>query len=178
MLLHRTTFSAGAHPPTRSMLLPRTLPEGSDYQPSQQQQPNGTNSDDNDSSSEPPAPPSLILLSSPTGALATLVPLSEPQYRRLSFLTGQLVSSLPHHAGLNPKAYRAPPTSSGAVGRFPPGVDAGMGRSIVDGALLARWSELPAGRRAEVAGRVGFAGVDEVRDVLREILGMSGLAYL
>lgn len=87
------------------------------------------------------------------------------------------MSSLPHHAGLNPKAYRAP-LSSGAVGRFPPGVDAGMGRSIVDGTLLARWCELPAGRRAEVAGRVGFAGVDEMRDVLREILGASGLAYL
>ncbi|XXH05671.1 hypothetical protein Hte_012106 [Hypoxylon texense] len=175
LLLHRTTFSAGAHPPTRSMLLPRTLPEGCDYQPSPQ--PSNGNGPNGVDSSETPAPPSLILLSSPTGVLAALVPLPEPQHRRLSFLTGQLVSSLPHRAGLNPKAYRAP-VSSGAVGRFPPGVDAGAGRSVVDGALLARWSELPAGRRAEVAGRVGFAGADEVRDVLREVLGMSGLAYL
>lgn len=120
---------------------------------------------------------STILFSSPTGVLATLSPLSEPQYRRLSFLSGQLLSSLPHYAGLNPKAYRAP-ASTGAVGRFPPGVDAGMGRNIIDGALLARWNELGAGRKAEIAGRVGFADVDEVREVLREVLGTNGLGYL
>ncbi|KAI0384095.1 CPSF A subunit region-domain-containing protein [Hypomontagnella monticulosa] len=175
LLLHRTTFSTGAHQPTHSMLLPRTLPPDSDYLT---QHANGTTNgaaDDNPDSS--PAPPSIILFSSPTGALATLAPLSEPQYRRLSFLTGQVLSSLPHHAGLNPKDYRSP-ISSGVVGRFPPGVDAGMGRNIVDGALLARWNELPAGRRAEIAGRVGFADVDEARDTLREVLGASGLAYL
>ncbi|KAI0007639.1 CPSF A subunit region-domain-containing protein [Xylariaceae sp. FL0662B] len=172
LLLHRTTFSAGAHAPTRSALLPRTLPASSDYL---SQSVNGTNGVNGEA--HPPAPPSIILFSSPTGALATLTPLSEPQYRRLSFLTGQLLSSLPHYAALNPKDYRAP-ASTGAVGRFPPGVDAGMGRSIVDGALLSRWNELGAGRRAEIAGRVGFSGVEEVRDVLREVLSTNGLAYL
>ncbi|KAI8962003.1 CPSF A subunit region-domain-containing protein [Daldinia sp. FL1419] len=169
LLLHRTTFSAGAHPPTRSMLLPRTLPPNSDYI---SQTTDGASANDTS-----PPPPSIILLSSPTGALATLAPLSEPQYRRLSFLTGQVLSSLPHYAGLNPKDYRAP-ISTGVVGRLPPGVDAGMGRNVVDGALLSRWNELPAGRRAEIAGRVGFSGADEVRDVLREVLGASGLGYL
>ncbi|KAJ2981079.1 hypothetical protein NUW58_g6780 [Xylaria curta] len=167
LLLHRTSFSTGAHLPTRSMLLPRTLPVTSDYL--SQHQANG------DSSAS--QSPSTILFSSPTGVLATLSPLSEPQYRRLSFLSGQLLSSLPHYAGLNPKVYRAP-ASTGAVGRFPPGVDAGMGRNIIDGALLARWNELGAGRKAEIAGRVGFADVDEVREVLREVLGTNGLGYL
>ncbi|KAI0466598.1 CPSF A subunit region-domain-containing protein [Xylaria cf. heliscus] len=166
LLLHRTSFSTGAHLPTRSMLLPRTLPATSDYLSQQQA-----------SDSPGPLKASSILFSSPTGVLATLSPLSEPQYRRLSFLSGQLLSSLPHYAGLNPKAYRAP-TSTGAVGRFPPGVDAGMGRNIIDGALLARWNELGAGRKAEIAGRVGFADVDEVREVLREVLGTNGLGYL
>ncbi|KAI0876897.1 CPSF A subunit region-domain-containing protein [Hypoxylon argillaceum] len=167
LLLHRTSFSTGAHIPTGSMLLPRTLPATSDYL--SQYQTNG----------DPAAmqTSSTILFSSPTGVLATLSPLSEPQYRRLSFLSGQLLSSLPHYAGLNPKAYRAP-ASTGAVGRFPPGVDAGMGRNIIDGALLARWNELGAGRKAEIAGRVGFADVDEVREVLREVLGTNGLGYL
>ncbi|KAL7620400.1 mRNA cleavage and polyadenylation factor subunit [Parahypoxylon ruwenzoriense] len=180
LLLHRTTFSGGAHPPTRSMLLPRTLPVGSDYYDQLQQVNGATNGTTNgDASDSIHPPPSIILFSSPTGALSTLVPLSEPQYRRLSFLTGQLLSSLQHYAGLNPKDYRAPAAQGAVVGRLPPGVDAGMGRSIVDGALLARWNELPAGRRAEIAGRVGFAGgVDEVRDVLREVLGASGLEYL
>ncbi|KAI1170009.1 CPSF A subunit region-domain-containing protein [Nemania sp. FL0916] len=167
LLLHRTSFSTGAHVPTRSRLLPRTLPNTSDYLAQHQ-----TNEDSPYLQS-----PSLVLFSSPTGVLATLSPLSEPQYRRLSFLSGQLLSSLPQHAGLNPKAYRAP-ISTGAVGRFPPGVDAGMGRNIIDGALLARWNELGAGRKAEIAGRVGFADVDEVREVLGEVLGTSGLGYL
>ncbi|KAI1331355.1 CPSF A subunit region-domain-containing protein [Xylariaceae sp. FL0255] len=173
LLLHRTTFSTGAHVPTRSMLVPRTLPPTSDYLSQYQTNGAATNGD-----SPPPPTPSTILFASPTGVLATLSPLSEPQYRRLSFLAGQLVSSLPqHYAGLNPKDYRAPATT-GAVGRFPPGVDAGVGRNIVDGAILARWNELNAGRRAEIAGRVGFADVDEVREVLAEVLGTSGLGYL
>ncbi|KAI2638548.1 CPSF A subunit region-domain-containing protein [Xylaria nigripes] len=168
LLLHRTSFSTGAHIPTRSMLLPRTIPPTSDYLAQYQ-----TNGD----SSAAQRSASTILFSSPTGVFATLSPLSEPQYGRLSFLSGQLLSSLSHYGGLNPKAYRAP-ASTGAVGRFPPGVDAGMGRNVIDGALLARWNELGAGRKAEIAGRVGFAGVDEVREVLREVLGTSGLGYL
>jgi len=79
---------------------------------------------------------------------------------------------VPPPAGLNPRAYRAPASSAPA-----PGVDAGMGRSIVDGAVLARWAELGAGRRAEVAGKVGFDGADEVRGELRRVLGWGGLAY-
>ena len=75
-------------------------------------------------------------------------------------------------AGLNPKAYRMP-----AAGCAPPGVDAGMGRSIVDGAVLARWAELGAGRRAEIAGRVGFNGQQEVRSELNTVLGWDSLAY-
>ncbi|KAI1448618.1 CPSF A subunit region-domain-containing protein [Annulohypoxylon stygium] len=174
LLLHRTTFSAGAHPPTRSMQLPRTLPADSEYLT---QNVNNGSTNSNGDPDSPPAPPSLILFSSPTGSLSCLVSLSEPQYRRLSFLTGQVLSSLPHHAALNPKDYRAP-ASSGVVGKYPPAVDAGVGRNIVDGALLAKWNELGAGRRAEIAGRVGFAGVDEVRDTLREVLGAAGLGYL
>jgi cleavage and polyadenylation specificity factor subunit 1 len=75
-------------------------------------------------------------------------------------------------AGLNPRAYRAP-SASAAV----PGVDAGMGRNIVDGGVLARWAELGAGRKAEVAGRVGFDGAAEVRTELRRVLGWGPLAY-
>lgn len=119
----------------------------------------------------------MLFLASSTGLLSALVPLSEQEYRRLSSLSSQLVNSLTNHAGLNPKAYRAP-ISTGAVGRNPPAVDAGVGRSVVDGALLARWNELGADRKAEVAGRVGFGGVDEVRATLEGIMGTGGLAYL
>ena len=123
--------------------------------------------------------PQLLLLSSATGLLSTFIPLSEQEYRRLSSLAAQLTNSLPHYAGLNPKAYRAP-VSSSAIGCQgpPPAVDAGVGRSVVDGAMLARWNELSAAMKVEVASRVGLAGVDEVRSTLEGVLGMSGLAYL
>ena len=113
--------------------------------------------------------------------IATLSSLPETAYRRLSSLVGALSTSLPHVAGLNPKAYRSPNLSStGVVGlsKGAPGVDAGVGRNIVDGAMLARWNELGAGRKAEIAGRVGFGGVDEVRSVLDGVLGWSALGYL
>lgn len=183
LLLHRTTFSAGAHPPTRSKLLPRTLPATSDYLLEQQQSAPSTNGNGPGVSQTTP-PPSIILLSSPTGVLSTLAALSEPQYRRLSFLSTQLSSSLPLYCGLNPKEYRSPAIPGGVVGKVAtPAVDASVGRNIVDcspSGMLGRWSELGAGRRAEIAGRVGFGGggSGEVREVLREVMGMAGLGYL
>ncbi len=104
--------------------------------------------------------------------LATLSPLSEASYRRLSSLATQLTNSLPSVAGLNPKAYRMPAASCPT-----PGVEAGMGRAIVDGAVLTRWTELGAGRRVEVAGRVGFNDPQEVRNELEGVLGWGGMAY-
>ncbi|RYP17027.1 hypothetical protein DL765_004788 [Monosporascus sp. GIB2] len=188
LLLHRTTFSTGANPPTKSKLLPRTLAPNSDYlqyHQQQQQQQNGTTAAQ-PSESPPPSHHHHLLLASPTGVLATLTPLTEPQYRRLSLLATQLLSSLPHACGLNPREYRAPPSVS--LSPATPGVSVdtsnssaggGVGRSVVDGALLARWAELPAGRRAEVAARLGFkVDVADVRDALREVLGTSGLGYL
>ncbi|KAI1872254.1 uncharacterized protein JN550_003973 [Neoarthrinium moseri] len=172
LLLHRTTFSAGANVPSRSLLLPRTLPLGHEFLSGGDDM-NGNGMNGHTAVSQP----QLVLLASHTGMLSTLAPLSEQEYRRLSSLASQLATSLPQFGGLNPKAYRAP-TSTGAVGRNPPAVDAGVGRSIVDGAMLARWNELGAGRRAEIAGRVGFAGVEEVRATLEGLLGASGLAYL
>ena len=132
---------------------------------------NGTNGD------APALAPQVLLLASTTGALSSLMPVSESSYRRLSSLASQLATSLPHVGGLNPKAYRLPPSATQVVAKMPPGVDAGVGRNIVDGALLARWAELSSGRRGEVAGRVGFNGPEEVRGELEMVLGWGGMAY-
>ncbi|KAK8121952.1 hypothetical protein PG984_010622 [Apiospora sp. TS-2023a] len=169
LLLHRTTFSVGAHIPTQTKLIPRALLPGHELLD------DGESDDGNNSASSQQA--QVLFLASSTGLLSALVPLSEQEYRRLSSLSSQLVNSLTNHAGLNPKAYRTP-ISTGAVGRHPPAVDAGVGRSVVDGALLARWNELGADRKAEVAGRVGFVDVDEVRATLEGVLGAGGLTYL
>lgn len=37
-----------------------------------------------------------------------------------------------------------------------PGVDAGIGRNIVDGKILERFMELGTGKRQEIAGRAGY----------------------
>jgi len=48
-------------------------------------------------------------------------------------------------------------------------------RTVVDGGVLLRWSELGSQRRAEVAGRAGM-DVEEVREDLAALMG--GLGYL
>lgn len=118
----------------------------------------------------PDSPPHILLLASPSGSLAALTPVSETAYRRLLSVTNQLLPALTPHGGLNAKAYRLP------EGR-PVGVETASGRTIIDGAVLARWTELGAGKRAEIAGKGGYDGVVELREELEGILGWSGLAY-
>lgn len=170
LLLHRTTFNVGAHTPTKSIMIPRVP-----FPTSPVQDNSNTNGD---AKLIPGAlPPQVLLLGSPTGALATLGALSETSYRRLSSLVSQLINTLPHHAGLNPKAYRMPPSATQTTARNGPGIDSGVGTNIVDAAILARWNELASGRRGEIAGRVGYNGPEEVRAELEGLLGWSGLTY-
>ncbi len=107
-----------------------------------------------------------ILITTSTGSISLLSPLSEAQYRRLSTLTSHLTNTLYHACGLNPRAYRIDRDApEGMVGS----------RTVVDGTILMRWMELGSQRRAEVAGRVGV-DVEEVRDELVALMG--GLGYL
>lgn len=107
-----------------------------------------------------------ILITSLTGSISVLSPLSEAQYRRVSTLSSHLSNMLYHPCGLNPKAYRqARDAPEGMLG----------GRQVVDGSLVGRWMELGTQRRLEVAGRVGV-GMQEVRDDLEGLV--SGLGYL
>ncbi|KAL7759347.1 hypothetical protein ACKLNR_009437 [Fusarium oxysporum f. sp. zingiberi] len=150
LLLHRTSFSVSPNPPSTTLLLPRTLPP---------------------SHPPPQDPPHILLLASSSGHLATLVPLPETTYRRLLSVTNQLLPALTPHGGLNAKAHRLPD------GIRPVGVEAAGGRTIVDGAVLARWAELGAAKRAEIAGKGGYDGVGELREELEGVLGWSGLSY-
>ncbi len=142
----------GAHAPTLSLLLPTTSPPGPDRGGETRHH---------------------LLLARATGLLAALHPLPESEYRRLSSLTAQLANSLAHTAGLNPRGHRMP----AGFQSLAPGVDASVGRSMVDGALLSRWAELGSGRRAEVAGRAGLASSAEVRAELETVLGWECMAY-
>jgi cleavage and polyadenylation specificity factor subunit 1 len=107
-----------------------------------------------------------ILITSSTGSISLLSPLSESQYRRLSTLASHLTNTLYHACGLNPRAYR--------VDRDAPDGMVGS-RTVVDGSVLMRWGELGSQRRSEVAGRVGV-DAEEVREDLVALMG--GLGYL
>lgn len=171
LLLHRTSFNVGANTPTKSMMLSRAP------LPTSRSRENGTHLNDEAKSQPGSLQPQTILFASNTGSLAALSALSEASYRRLSSLTSQLITTLPHPGGLNPKAYRMPPSATQTTARMAPGIDSGVGTNIVDGAILARWNELASGRRGEIAGRVGYSGTEEVRAELEGLLGWSGLSY-
>lgn len=161
LLVHITTFCTGSHTPSHMLLLPATTNPVSPQSTASSQSGSGHYV--------------LLMASSSSGQISLITPLNESSYLRLSSLTTQLINNLSQYLGLNPKAYRLP----GSTGAYPPppGVDSGLGRSIVDGAVLARWNELGSGRRVEIAGRAGFSGVDEVRAVLGGALGWGCLGY-
>lgn len=117
----------------------------------------------------------LLLLACPSGQLAALAPLAESTYRRLLSVTNQLHPAIVPHGGLHAKAHRhANEQSSVAVGVE---TAASSGRALLDGTVLARWSELGAGKRADVAARGGYDSAADLRDDLERVLGWSGMAY-
>ncbi|KAH0539099.1 hypothetical protein FGG08_004337 [Glutinoglossum americanum] len=149
-LIRRSTFHTG-HPISTITLLPSPTP-------SIPQTSNGIDSN----TASPPSQSYNLLLTTHTGRLALLTPLTESSYRRLSLLQGQLTASFETACGLNHRSYR--------------GGDAiGMGvRGVVDGSVVRRWSELGVQRREEGRGKLGVEGW-----MLREDLrGLGGGALV
>lgn len=118
-----------------------------------------------DAAAEATIPSHGLLMTTSTGSLGVLTPLTESTYRRLSTLASHLTNSLYHACGLNPRAYRAGAGNGDVVG----------GRQVVDGAMAMRFWELSAKGRVEVASRLGV-GVEEVREDLEAL--RSGFGYL
>ncbi|KAK2798780.1 mRNA cleavage and polyadenylation factor subunit [Onygenales sp. PD_10] len=153
-LLQRSTFHTG-HFASTLTLLPRTP-----ITPPSVSSPDGADMMDIDTNTAT----HQVLVTSETGSIAVITPLSEAAYRRLSALQSQLINTLEHPCGLNPRGFRA--VESDGIG----------GRGMIDGDLLMRWMDLSTQRKAEIAGRVG-AGEWEIRADL-EGLGSGGLGYL
>lgn len=122
--------------------------------------------------------PHTLLLSCASGQLAALTTLNESSYRRLLSLTNQLLPSIAPHGGLHFKAHRLPEGRGEASNSKFVGVDtAASGRMIVDGVVLARWTELGAAKRAEMASKSGYDDVAEMREELEGVLGWSVMSY-
>jgi cleavage and polyadenylation specificity factor subunit 1 len=156
LLLHRTSFAVTPNTPTSTLLLPRTCPAA--HAPA----------------TSSPSSSHILLLACPSGQLAALAPLAESTYRRLLSVTNQLHPAIVPHGGLHTKAHRYPDQTSSAVGVE---TAASSGRALVDGAVLARWAELGAPKRADVALRGGYDSVADLRDDLECVLGWAGMAY-
>ncbi|XP_053571965.1 cleavage and polyadenylation specificity factor subunit 1 [Bombina bombina] len=81
------------------------------------------------------------------GGVGLLLPMQEKTYRRLLMLQNALTTMLPHHAGLNPRAYRmlnlGRRTLQNAV------------RNVLDGELLNRYLYLSTMERSELAKKIG-----------------------
>lgn len=162
LLLHRTTFALGGHQASTLTLLPAT-PTISLAAPA------SNPSDPSDPA--PTNPPQTVLITTQSGILALLTPLTETTYRRLSTLANHLSNALYHGAGLNPKAYRVKEDApEGVVG----------GRTVLDGGVLRRWMELGTGKRSDILGRLGDRDEGEggmgIREELRGLVG--GVGYL
>ncbi|KAA0710565.1 Cleavage and polyadenylation specificity factor subunit 1 [Triplophysa tibetana] len=92
------------------------------------------------------------------GGVGLLLPMQEKTYRRLLMLQNALTIMLPHHAGLNPKAFRMLQydrrTLQNAV------------KNILDGELLNKYLYLSTMERSELAKKIGTTSDIILEDLL------------
>ncbi|XP_060948434.1 cleavage and polyadenylation specificity factor subunit 1 isoform X2 [Limanda limanda] len=94
------------------------------------------------------------------GGVGLLLPMQEKTYRRLLMLQNALNTMLPHHAGLNPKAFRMLHSDRRNLQNTV--------RNILDGELLNKYLYLSTMERSELAKKIGTTQ-DIILDDLLEI---------
>uniref|UniRef100_A0A3P9PR20 Cleavage and polyadenylation specificity factor subunit 1 n=1 Tax=Poecilia reticulata TaxID=8081 RepID=A0A3P9PR20_POERE len=94
------------------------------------------------------------------GGIGLLLPMPEKTYRRLLMLQNALNSLLPHHAGLNPKAFRMMHCDRRSLQNAV--------RNVLDGELLSKYVYLSTMERSELAKKIGTTQ-DIIMDDLLEI---------
>lgn len=135
-LIYRTEYHTGTEPSSVLTIARRTTP------------------------AELIAPQSELVLSGIDGSISTLVSVTEPTFKRLQLLQGQLLRSVQHTSGLNPRAFRT--VKNETVGRP-------LNKGVLDGDLLFGVFDMLEGRKqVEITGQIG-TGVEEVLDDLEEL---------
>uniref|UniRef100_A0A4W5QAZ0 Cleavage and polyadenylation specificity factor subunit 1 n=1 Tax=Hucho hucho TaxID=62062 RepID=A0A4W5QAZ0_9TELE len=94
------------------------------------------------------------------GGIGLLLPMQEKTYRRLLMLQNALTTMLPHHAGLNPKAFRMLHADRRQLQNAV--------RNILDGELLNKYMYLSTMERSELAKKIGTTS-DIILDDLLEV---------
>ncbi|KAL0962202.1 hypothetical protein UPYG_G00337050 [Umbra pygmaea] len=92
------------------------------------------------------------------GGIGLLLPMPEKTYRRLLMLQNALTTMLPHHAGLNPKAFRMLHVDRRQLQNAV--------RNILDGELLNKYLYLSTMERSELAKKIGTTSDIILEDVL------------
>ena len=87
----------------------------------------------------------------------TLSPVEEAPSKRLQLLQGQLIRSIQHFAGLNPKAHRYVRNDY---------VPRPLSKGIIDGNLLLVFEDLPLDRQNEITRQIGSDRITTMRDWL------------
>ncbi|XP_061753334.1 cleavage and polyadenylation specificity factor subunit 1 isoform X2 [Nerophis ophidion] len=96
------------------------------------------------------------------GGMGFLLPMQEKTYRRLLMLQNALNTMLPHHAGLNPKAFRMMHNDRRGLQNAV--------RNILDGELLNKYLYLSMMERSELAKKIGTTQdiiLDDLLDIDR-----------
>ncbi|XP_077542747.1 cleavage and polyadenylation specificity factor subunit 1 isoform X1 [Haemaphysalis longicornis] len=94
------------------------------------------------------------------GSLGYILPVPEKTYRRLLMLQNVLVTNIPHHAGLNPKAYRMYYSQRRYLGN--------PHKNILDGELIWKFLQLSFMERSELSKKIGTT-VTQITDDLLEM---------
>ncbi|KAK1173021.1 cleavage and polyadenylation specificity factor subunit 1 [Acipenser oxyrinchus oxyrinchus] len=81
------------------------------------------------------------------GGIGLLLPMQEKTYRRLLMLQNALNTMIPHHAGLNPKAFRMNHSDRRSLQNAV--------RNVLDGELLNKYLYLSTMERSELAKKIG-----------------------
>ncbi|GIY05432.1 cleavage and polyadenylation specificity factor subunit 1 [Caerostris extrusa] len=92
------------------------------------------------------------------GSIGYILPVPEKTYRRLLMLQNVLVVSIPHTAGLNPKAYRMYKSQRKLLQN--------PHKNILDGDLLSMFLNLSILEKNEVARRIGTSSDQVIEDLL------------
>ncbi|XP_034017429.1 LOW QUALITY PROTEIN: cleavage and polyadenylation specificity factor subunit 1 [Thalassophryne amazonica] len=92
------------------------------------------------------------------GGIGLLLPMFEKTYRRLLMLQNGLTTMLPHHAGLNPKAFRMLHSDRRSLQNAV--------RNILDGELLNKYLYLSTMERSELAKKIGTSPEIVLDDLL------------
>ena len=166
ILLHRSTFNTGYLPTTMSLLPRSPTPSESLSHAATLTRSLNDNASDDGMDVEVPSLSNThqVLITTREGAIASITPLSEQSYRRLSTLQTTLTTQLDQPCGLNPRAHRQVETDG--VG----------GRAMIDGQLVKRWLEQSSQHKYSLADRVGGT-VWDIRSDLEAISGAT-IGYL